>query len=411
MKRIVIFIDGTWNRPDSEHPTNVVRLSRAVHQYDDDGVPQVVIYAAGVGSGRGNTRFGRFMDRSFGGIFGWGLMEIIADVYQQLTMLYQPGDAIQLFGFSRGAFAARSLAGVIRSCGIAPRRHVHRIPEAIARYASRDPSTHPEDPSSYEFRADFAPYTATSAGEFNSRRARGDTEVIRLMIDYIGVWDTVKALGLPAGMQLSDRVNAQYRFHDDALSSSVVSARHAIAIDETRATFPSLPWDNLDALNRARNGAYLQQYFAGDHGSVGGGGEWIGLSSITLHWIAMGAAQAGLSIHWEEFDRSAFDFDLTEELTNKSGGLSLSGRVLKAVKSHRGGPDAERELSLAAFDRYVTDSSYRPPTLEPLKDELFAMSQDEIDHLRAMMISRDGGQTHIPNQRMRPRQLIERKWA
>lgn len=177
---------------------------------------------------------------------------------------------------------------------------MHRIPEAIARYVSRDAATHPEDPSSYEFREDFAPYTATSKNELTWRHKRGQDTSIRLMIDYIGVWDTVKALGLPEGMQLSDRANAKYWFHDAALSSSVISARHAIAIDEARATFPPMPWDNLDDLNLDRNGAYSQQYFPGDHGSVGGGGEEIGLSSVTLHWIAIGAAQAGLSIHWEE---------------------------------------------------------------------------------------------------------------
>lgn len=113
MKRIAIFIDVTWNRPDAKDPTNVVRLARSVHQRDSDDVPQIVLYTAGVGAGRGNSWMGRFMDRTFGGIFGWGLMEIIEDIYRQLAMLYEPGDEIQLFGFSRGAFAARSLAGVL----------------------------------------------------------------------------------------------------------------------------------------------------------------------------------------------------------------------------------------------------------------------------------------------------------
>jgi len=410
MKRIAIFIDGTWNRPDAEHPTNVLRLSRTVSHRDDDDVPQVVIYAAGVGSGRGNTRLGRFSDRTFGGIFGWGTMAIIEDVYRQLVMLYQTGDEIQLFGFSRGAFAARSLAGVIRSCGIPPREHVHRIPEALERYASRDPTTKPETTESYEFRADISPTTATSADEFDWRRKQGDDASVRLMIDYLGVWDTVKALGLPEKLTLSDRVNAQYRFHDDALSSSVLSARHAIAIDERRATFPALPWGNLDQLNRDRNGAYLQQYFPGNHGSVGGGGEELGLSSITLHWIAMGAAQAGLKIEWEAFDRTAYDFDPFAPLVNKRGATPFFGKLLALLSDDRPGPDLERNLSLCALDRYYVDEDYRPETLKHLKDELFKMSEGEVDHLRRLMIERDGGQTHVRGQLMRPRQKIERIW-
>lgn len=410
MKRIVIFIDGTWNRPDAEHPTNPLRLSRSVKHVDDDGNPQIVLYTPGVGAGRGNTRLGRSLDRWLGGALGWGLMEIIEDLYRQLVMIYKPGDAIQLMGFSRGAFAARSFAGVLRSCGIPPRHHIHMVREAIVRYASRSPNTHPEDPSSYLFRERVSPDTATSAKEYNWRVARGHTKPVRLMIDYIGVWDTVKALGLPEALHFSDIANARYHFHDAALSSSVVSARHAIAIDEYRWTFPALPWDNLDVLNRSRNGAYLQQYFAGDHGSVGGGGQRVGLSSITLHWIAMGAAQAGLALDWDVFDKEAPELDPGERLVNKFAAKAPTSRDLATLTSDRIKPTAERELSLAAFDRYVADSGYRPPVLAELRDELHGQTQDQIDHLRALMIARDGGETHRLGQRMRPRQTITRPW-
>lgn len=409
MKRIAILIDGTWNRPDADHPTNVLRLSRAVQHRGADGVPQLTLYVPGVGSGRGNTRFGRWLDRSLGGTLGWGLMEIIEETYRELLCLYEPGDSLYLFGFSRGAFAARSLAGLIRTCGIPPRRHIGRVPEAIARYVSRGENSHPEDPDSYAFREDFAPYTATSAAEFKSRRDRGDHDVIRLTIDYMGVWDTVKALGLPEFMLLSDRLNAQYNFHDAALSSSVLSARHAIAIDERRATFPSLAWDNLDKLNADRRGAYLQQWFPGDHGSVGGGGERTGLSSITLHWIAIGAQMAGLDLQWHEIDRVASDFDPFAPLTNKIGGLSLSGAALRAISRDRTGPERETELSLCALDRYTGDQGYRPETLKELKDELYEIDKYQLERLRELMIERDGGPTHLPGQRSRPRFEIKAK--
>ncbi|MBU2993754.1 DUF2235 domain-containing protein [Octadecabacter sp. 1_MG-2023] len=410
MKRIAIFIDGTWNTPDAENGTNVLRLSRCVRHHDDDGTLQVVLYAPGVGSGRGNTRFGRFLDRSLGGALGWGLLEIIADLYRQLVMIYEPGDEIQLFGFSRGAFAARSFAGVLRSCGIPPRRNLHEVRGAIERYASRDPATHPEDPSSYEFRERISPDTATSAKELNWRNRHGQSGAIRLHINYIGVWDTVKALGLPEKLHISDIANARHHFHDAALSSSVISARHAIAIDEYRWTFPSLPWNNMEELNRDRNGAYLQQFFPGNHGSVGGGGKRIGLSSIALNWIAMGAAQAGLALDWDSLDLAASDFDHMADLTNKFGVRSPTGRDLKDGGVGRAGPKAERDLSLCALDRYVDDGAYRPYPLEALKDELHKMSADEINHLRTLMIERDGGETHVKGQRRRPRQKIERRW-
>ena len=111
MKRIAIFIDGTWNRPDAEHPTNVVRLSRCVASHAVGGMPQVVLYSPGVGSGRGNNWAARRMDRLLGGALGWGLTDIIEEVYRNLVFLYQPGDEIMVFGFSRGAFAVRSRRG------------------------------------------------------------------------------------------------------------------------------------------------------------------------------------------------------------------------------------------------------------------------------------------------------------
>ena len=134
MKRIAIFIDGTFNRTDSQNPTNVVRLSRCVKHFDrKTDTPQMVIYSPGVGSGRGNTALGRKLDRVFGGSLGWGLLDIIAETYRNLVIAYEQGDEVYIFRFSRGAFAARSLAGMIRSWGIAPRSHLGRIPEAVAR--------------------------------------------------------------------------------------------------------------------------------------------------------------------------------------------------------------------------------------------------------------------------------------
>ncbi len=416
MKRIAIFIDGTWNRPDAEHPTNVVRLSRCVFHTDAQGAPQQVIYSPGVGAGRGNNRLARRMDRLLGGALGWGLTDIIEEVYRNLVFAYEPGDEIYIFGFSRGGFAARSLAGLIRSCGIPPRRHLARIPEAMARYISRDETTHPEDPSSYEFRADFAPDTATSEGEFNWRRKRGDG-AIRLTLAYLGIWDTVSALGLPHFVPMAERFNAQYRFHDAKLSSSVMAARHAIAIDEYRKTFPAFPWENVEPLNAERRRDWeaqhgsaegfrepvLQQWFPGDHGSVGGGGGRVGLSSITLHWIAMGAQEAGLRLSWEEFDRVAWRFDVDEALTNKFGPVGLSGMLLNTVKDRRDGPREVQDTALATLDRVDRDAGYRPEQLNFVLDDLLEKPAEEVAAMRARMIARDGGPTHETESHLRPR--------
>lgn len=412
MKRIAIFIDGTWNRPDAANPTNVVRLSRCVKHYDrTTDTPQMVIYSPGVGSGRGNTAFGRKLDRVFGGSLGWGLLHIIEETYRNLVIAYEQGDEVFIFGFSRGAFAARSLAGMIRSCGIAPRSHLGRIPEAVARYVSRAPETHPEHPHSYAFRANFAPDTATSRAEYNWRRKAGDTNAIQLTLPYLGVWDTVGALGLPAFLPFSDSFNAKYKFHDTNLSSSVLSARHAIALDERRKTFPVHKWSNLEDLNALYTTldgpqpapAYLQQWFAGDHGSVGGGGSRIGLSSIAMNWVAAGAEDAGLALNWEDFDRQAHRLNFGAPTTNKFGPVGLSGLLLGGITKDREGPEHVRDLSLAALDRFQSDPTYRPKSLDGILHQLYALNDKEWGNLRTYMIARDRGATHDLDTQMRPR--------
>ncbi|WP_296424221.1 DUF2235 domain-containing protein [Yoonia sp.] len=408
MKRIAICIDGTWNRPDAANPTNVVRLSRCILPNDVDGNVQEVIYCPGVGCGRGNNWLNRRLDRLFGGALGWGLTDIIEEAYRNLIFAYEPGDEIYIFGFSRGGFAARSLAGLIRCCGIPPRRFVGRIPEAMARYISRDPSTHPEDPSSYQFREEFAPDTATSGKDFKWRIDRQDTRAIRLTLAYLGIWDTVKALGIPAFLPYSDRFNMQYVFHDADLSSSVTAARHAMAIDEQRITFPAAPWGNLDKLNADTPDdqvqPYAQQWFPGNHGSVGGGGSREGLSSVALHWITQGAERAGLAISWEEFDRVAGRFAPHKDpLINKFGPVGLSGAFLNTIKAHRDGPKELENLSVAALDRVQHDPSYRPQTLNFVLDDLRDKPASEIAALRDWLVARDGGGTHEVDGTLRPR--------
>ncbi len=414
MKRIVIFIDGTWNRPDAEHPTNVVRLSRCVAQHgagaEATAMPQVVLYSPGVGSGRGNNWLARRMDRLLGGALGWGLTDIIEDVYRNLVFLYEPGDEIMVFGFSRGAFAARSLVGLIRSSGIPERDKLADIPEAMRRYRSRDPETHPDHPDTLEWRADFAPRVYINDEEAKWRRKHGKpiNDAVRLGIAYLGVWDTVSALGLPAFVPFAERFNTQYRFHDAKLSSVVLRARHAISIDERRKTFPSFPWSNMPELNEKFDSnlvpSHMQQWFPGNHGSVGGGGSRVGLSSIALNWLALGAHAAGLALNWAELDRVAVRFNVAEQLDNKFGPVGPSGFLLNAFSNDRDGPSGMHELSMAALDRCHKDVDYRRnPTLRRIYHEIQGVDDARRDAVRKARRWADGGYTHLPDSITRPR--------
>jgi len=275
MKRIAIFIDGTRNRPDAEHPTNVVRLAQSVRHYatggsDGHGMSQIVLYSTGVGSGQGNTLLARQTDKVFGGALGWGLTSIIVNAYRELMFVYEPGDEVMMFGYSRGAFAARSLVGLIRNCGILQRRSLRHVPDALRRYRSMEAADAPDSEESHQFRLDHSPGITTNDDEVAWRKREGHSlaGVVPFKIAYLGVWDTVSAMGAPEILPISKWLNVQYRFHDTRLTSLVLAARHAIAIDERRKLYPSTPWSNSIDLN-AKHGedfkpTHLQHWFPGN---------------------------------------------------------------------------------------------------------------------------------------------------
>jgi len=403
MKRIVILIDGTWNRPDAEHPTNVVRLARCVQHRTDSGMPQVVLYTAGVGSGAGNNRLARKMDRVFGGTLGWGLLSIMEDMYRRLVFAYEPGDEVMVFGFSRGGFAARSLVGFIRSAGICGRDRLREIPDAVARYVSREPRTHPRHADSYAFRLGFSPRVVTSLEEREWRVTHGHRhkDVVDLRIAYLGVWDTVKALGIPAALPGAATFNRRYEFHDAILSSMVLAARHAISIDERRKTFPAMPWNNISDMN-VRNGyispRYLQQWFPGNHGSVGGGGRRRGLSSVALNWVLLGAVKEGLALDWREVRNVADRFEVSDPLDNKFGPVGFAS-LLNAWSTNREGPDKLEDMSMLAIDRAFEDDGYRrTPPLKKVYDELYRMDGAQRERIRQAHRMTDGAYSHVLGQ-------------
>ena len=309
MKRIVFCFDGTWNRLDAKNVTNVVHTARNVAYQDDDGIAQIVHYDQGVGT--------KAHERIRGGVFGMGLMDNLEEAYRFLTFNYEQGDEIYLFGFSRGAFSARSFAGLIYNCGIA--NDVKKIPEAISLYKKRVHDDRHMDTKFRNFRLECSPNLCVDQTEFDWRVAEGKCKFVPLKtklkdlsevmvpdlgilnIKYIGVWDTVGALGVPKSFSIASLVNSKHQFHDCDLSTFVSSARHAVAIDEKRRSFEPTLWTNVDAMNEVveyhpadKAAPYQQQWFPGVHGSVGGGGDYSGLSDEALEWVWAGAKHLGL---------------------------------------------------------------------------------------------------------------------
>jgi uncharacterized protein (DUF2235 family) len=347
MKRIVIACDGTWKRIDAEHPTNVALLARAVLPTGPDGVAQVVCRLDGLGTGRGTGALARTLDRALGGAFGLGLTATVAAAYRFLVANHAPGDAILLFGFSRGAYMARSLAGLIRTAGILPRERAAAVPAALALYRDRTPEARPEGAAARAFRAGHG--------------------AVEAAVGYLGVWDTVGALGLPGYLRLAQVINQGLAFHDTSLSDRVLAARHAVAVDERRRRFPPTLWDNLSALNAGaagRDRPYRQQWFPGDHGAVGGGGPVTALSHDALVWVAEGAMAEGLALDPGSVGAWRAGVDALGPLS--AGGArppGLADRLLALGQRDRDGPETVAEVAMAARRRWLVDPSYRPGAL------------------------------------------------
>jgi uncharacterized protein (DUF2235 family) len=362
LKRIAIFCDGTWNRSDATHPTNVVRLARAVRRTAANSVTQQVIYVAGVGSGRGTTVLTRSLDRITGGAFGLGLSQNIEEVYWHLAFNYEPGDEIYIFGFSRGAFTARSLAGLLRSAGIPSQDNLWRIPEAMKEYQKRGEAGHPDTERGIAFRKSFSPGIATSDEDLAARG--GQCHLLK--IAYLGVWDTVGSLGVPNQLFLSKFVNWRYQFHDHQLSSSVLAARHAVSVDERRRNFMPTLWENLDQLNTDKvTRPYRQSWFPGDHGAVGGGGNLRDMPDATLRWVAEGALRAGLEMRADEFGEMTSQANALGALRSSDADPSFLTRIMGWWSSDRDPPERAGDVSPEALERLAKRPEYRPKSLEP----------------------------------------------
>jgi hypothetical protein len=263
MRRLIVCCDGTWNAPEDETVTNVRRLANALGDLTEDGNAQVTYYQPGVGTE------GYLLNRLLGGSSGVGLSRNVVDGYHWLTTNYRPGDRIALFGFSRGAYTARSIAGMISACGLI---ETGEMDEATVwrrilgiyqhRYRSRDDVRHWRD--GLDFR-------------FDAERPEG------IPIDFIGVWDTVGALGIPDYLGWLKMLDPLHRhdFHDVTLNPYIAHGRHAVAMDDMRSPYTPTLWaEPFGARQEVK-----QVWFPGSHKDVGGGHLRMGLSDGALQWM------------------------------------------------------------------------------------------------------------------------------
>jgi hypothetical protein len=358
VKRLVLCCDGTWNRADQESngepcPTNVVRIGYRVAKRDAAGVPQIVYYDQGVGTG--NT-----VDRLTGGAIGKGLDDNIYDAYRFLVCNYEPGDELYFFGFSRGAFTARSVVGMARKCGILLAKHARRYGDATALY--RD-EARPSDAGPVDFRTRYCSY------------GNADLEV-----KFIGVWDTVGALGIPL-RGLRWLTKDKYQFHDTELSGSVANAYHALAIDEHRKPFEPALWEY-----KPKAWQHVEQvWFCGAHSDVGGGyahDRIAGspddaprfepqLADISLDWMIEKARACGLAFDAEVLAANPLALEPRSRIHDSKTGLynlvPEYDRVIGLATIDRkqtDQPDATQALHPSVLARWDADPGYRPESLK-----------------------------------------------
>ena len=260
MRHLFLAFDGTWNEPDTnlsdgDQNTNVRRAYQALEPKTPAGVEQLKFYFKGVGTDP--------LERVRGGLFGKGLSDRILSGYRYLVKYCRPGDKVFFIGFSRGAYTARSLAGMIERVGLLPSQKAHQIDAAYQIYRGRN---------------------RVQQRAFRSRFSR----VIR--VEALAVWDTVGALGIPLS-SFGGFNRRRYEFHDTRLGKSVRQAYQALAIDEHRADYQATLWQPPAITDQSIE----QRWFAGSHSDIGGGYTDARLAEASLYWIVNSLQSLGLA--------------------------------------------------------------------------------------------------------------------
>jgi uncharacterized protein (DUF2235 family) len=320
-KRIVFCADGTWNGPESQtgvapmdspddhgelqgaKVTNVVKLfanlagrvtPQTMTMRDEQekllpdaagGTAQISKYMHGVGDSDS------FLKKAMGGMFGMGVIARIVRGYTFISRYYDPGDEIHIAGFSRGAYTARALAGMISSVGLLNRAKYDASDKSeayrlgIAAWCKcKNVSLHGAGKLT-----DMATSMLNFVGGFFARQLLDAEQLIpNVQIKSVAVWDTVGSMGIPA--YAADKRFDVFRFVDTRLSDKVQNGFHAMALDELRADFPVTAWD-------ARAGI-KQVWFVGAHADVGGGYSIAEsrLSDIALEWMMKQLAEVGVRL-------------------------------------------------------------------------------------------------------------------
>jgi len=352
VKRIALFLDGTWNTLGDN--TNVWRLKSLCQ----NSAEQICYYSQGVG-----TKFG---ERISGGVWGFGINDEISEAYEWLVEHYEPEAHIFIFGFSRGAFTARSLAGFISECGLLKCGSPISLSEMYARYRQgkvsrsiRKINKTPENELSFE-----------------ERQIKKYSQPIPVW--FQGVWDTVGALGMK--IPFSSRVSSKdFAFLETDLRINDTWAFHALAIDEHRKTFAPTLWKRVvkkqgESFPPRTIDKVEQRWFVGAHSNVGGGYPNDLLAQIPLMWLMNKAAAHGLQFKTPmELDGDANRSPIRDSFGEMLHGVYRLTRLGIPYFRPIGAKPIETATEISSFinetidrsvfERWKADPTYRPKNL------------------------------------------------
>lgn len=310
-KNLAIFCDGTGNEPKAKGKTNVLRL----YGMALESPTQTRFYSAGVGtleSPKALTAIGRRISRLFGLALGYGLKANVVDCYTFLMRHWEPGDSIYLFGFSRGAYTARALAGMLRVVGLLRPEQENMVPYALKLF----------------WKAHGKNIDWDDVKEFTPQFSRPEFERWGYPVRFLGIWDTVKAVGW---------FRRRLRLPYTRLLKSVRTVRHACSLDEWRGQYKAY----LVSEEETKAGRdFCEVWFAGVHSDVGGAFKLDPeLGNIAMAWIGSEATDAGL-----ELDEDAFAFYRTLPPSTALGKVHPMGRywVLGGISRRRAIPAGAR---------------------------------------------------------------------
>ncbi|KAK4541291.1 hypothetical protein LTR36_008207 [Oleoguttula mirabilis] len=275
-KRLIVCCDGTFCAADKgkeNNPTNIARLSRAIANVglDEQGIPivQIVNYQSGVGTGRLTA-----LNKASQGALGYGLNEKVCEAYTFLVNNYGPGDEIFIFGFSRGAYTARSLASFICQIGLLSPGMMDYFNEIFTAYKNRNRRAGEKTFKDMEWSQH---YVRPEELGFDSRQKERVTRYdwvrqwahLHAKVKVVGVFDTVGSMGMSGWVP---HPGEDVDWHATKLHPKIEYAFHALALDEYRGNFPPTMF-YLDRACRDAGVKLRQCWFPGYHGCIGGEGN------------------------------------------------------------------------------------------------------------------------------------------